>query len=369
MLIFEVMNLGKRHLLKLYLSILFSCTITINYAQNSDVEVVPIFTPEKQERDWYIQELPFLGASVQFPAEPDYAEKEIYADNKLVNQQSYQWSNQDESLSLAVVFYPLSESINARNESQLIDAIAKRKAVKHGGYPVLSTGATLSHGVREFKLEIKTLKSSVYRARILAVDDKVLIVEALINKKIGEIEGQADYFLSSVSLAPLVGEIINEREDASTDVRALQKLWDTLFVEDVFLSFPKYPVGQHRLLDQSGTQQKYYEWFMNDEHLQTTYVFSVLPLSNIDQRNVSELIETAVEKSLSITEGRLIQKRTLNYFIHPTEEIIFKTKRQSFRVRYFSDGKYLYQLTVSSVNGDVYHPDANRFLDGLRWRE
>lgn len=369
MLIFEVMILSKRYFLRLLFSILFSCIIFANYAQDSDVEIVPIFTPEKKDYDWYSQKLPFLGATVQFPSEPNYAEKEIYTEKSLVTQQSYEWSNNEETLALAVIFYPLSESISSKNESKLIDGIAKRIAVIHGGYPKLSVGTTLSHGVREYTLEIKTIKSSVYKARVLAVDNKVLIVEALMNSKSQEIEDQAKYFLQSVSLAPLVGEISHQGVEPSSATKALQKTWDTLSLEHVYIAFPKYPVGQHKLLEKGDVQQKYYEWFMSDDHSQSTYVFSVIPLENTSESTALNLIESAVKSSLVVTEGKLVQKRTLDYFIYPTEEIIFKTKQQNFRVRYFFDGKYLYQLTVSSVHGDIYHPDANRFLDGLRWRE
>src|SRR5690606_17449166 len=110
-----------------------------------------------------------------------------------------------------------------------------------------------------------------------------------------------------------------------------------------------------------------YEWYMVDGATQTTYLFSLMPLENFAQKKVEDVIQLGIQNSLLVTSGDVIQRRSLDYFKYPLEEIVFKTELQYFRVRYFCDGKYLYQLLVSGEKESIYLPDANRFLDGLKW--
>lgn len=356
-------------LLKSSLWVFLFSVLTNTYAQQN-VELVPIVTPEEKVYNWYIQSFPFWGAKVQFPEEPEYKVKEIYTEKGLIPQKSYTWSDYREELILDASFYKLPENIQVKNEKKLIDAVVSRIAVIHGGYPVLSNGLVNQHGVREYLLEIKTLKGGLLKARIFAESDQVLIVSALVTKSDNELNVQARYFLDKITFNPLPGEVISEQVATGKSVILKPASpWDTLAVENFSLAFPRYPIAQHKVLERNGVHQKYYEWYMGDGATQTTYLISLVPLSDFYEKDVEKIIAEAVESSLKATGGESIQQRKLDYFKYPLEEIVFKTDQQYFRVRYFSDGKYLYQLLVSGKKESIYQPDANRFLDGLKWKE
>lgn len=362
------MKYFREQLVKSSLWVLLFSVFTDAYAQQ-DVELVPIVTPEERVYNWYIQNLPFWGAKIQFPEEPEYKVREIYTEKGLVPQKSYTWSDYREELILEASFYKLPETIHVKNEKKLIDAVVSRIAVIHGGYPVLGSGLVNQHGVREYLLEIKTLKGGVLKGKVFAESDQVLIVSALVAKKDNELNDQARYFLDKTTFNPLPGEVVGEPAATGKSVPVKPAaLWDTLTVENFSLAFPRYPIAQHKVLERNGEYQKYYEWYMGDGATQTTYLVSLIPLGDFYEKDMAKITAQAVESSLKTTGGALIQQRNLDYFKYPLEEVVFKTDQQYFRVRYFSDGKYLYQLLVSGKKESIYQPDANRFLDGLKWK-
>lgn len=362
------MKYFREQLLKSSLWVLLFSVFTDAYAQQ-DVELVPIVTPEERVYNWYIQNLPFWGTKIQFPEEPEYKVKEIYTDKGLVPQKVYSWSDYREELILEASFYKLPESIHTKNEKKLIEAVISRIAVIHGGYPVVSNGLVNQYGVREYLLEIKTLKGGVLKGKVFAESDQVLIVSALVTKSDNDLNAQARYFLDKITFNPLPGELLSDQVTAGKSIAVKPaSSWDTLAVENVLLAFPRYPIAQHKVLERNGVHQKYYEWYMGDGATETTYLVSLLPLSDFYEKDIEKIIVQAVETSLKTTGGELIQQRNLDYFKHPLEEVVFKTDDQYFRVRYFSDGKYLYQLLVSGKKESIYQPDANRFLDGLKWK-
>lgn len=366
--IFETMKWRTVFLLKPLMGILLLTIFSEIQAQQT-VENVSIVVPAEKVYNWHIQELPFWGTKMQFPEEPEYKTKEIYTEKGLVPQKTYTWMDYREELILEASFYKLPEIITAKNEKKLIDAAVNRIAVIHGGYPTLGSGLTNLQGIREYLLEIKTLKGATLKAKLFAEGDQILITTALIASKDNEILAQARYFLDKITFNPLPGEVV--KEAASGKKPSVQALatWDTLSVENFSLAFPRYPISQHKVIDISGKNQRYYEWYMGDGQAQTTFLLSLIPLVNFSEKEFSKIISQAIETSLKVTDGEAVSQRNLDYFKYPLEEIVFKTDQQYFRVRYFSDGKYLYQLLVSGKKESIYQPDANRFLDGLKWKE
>lgn len=327
-------------------------------------EVVPIVVPEAKTYYWVSQELPFWGVKVLFPETPELKSNEIYTEKGLVPQKIYYWSDYRDELLLEASFYKLSEVLNAKNEKKLIENVANRIAVIHGGYPILSSGVMNAHQIKEFTLEIKTLKGASYKAKIFAESNQVLIVSSLVSKDDAELKSQAQYFLNSVSFTPLPGEI---KVEPTKNAPVAIANWEKILVENFQIDFPRMPIQQHKILKSGEQQQKYYEWYMVDGATQRTYLFSLMPLENFAQKKVEDVIQLGIQNSLLVTSGDVIQRRSLDYFKYPLEEIVFKTELQYFRVRYFCDGKYLYQLLVSGEKESIYLPDANRFLDGLKW--
>ncbi len=366
--IFGIMKLSKRFCLKSLLNILLLTVFSGVHAQQA-VENVSIVVPAEKVYNWYVQELPFWGAKLQFPEEPESKVKEIYTEKGVMPQKSYVWMDYKEELTLEASFYKLPEVINAKNEKRLIDAAVNRIAVIHGGYPALGSGLTNLQGIREFLLEIKTLKGAALKAKLFAEGDQLLIVTALIGSKDNEIIAQAKYFLDKITFNPLPGEVVKEAISGKSSAVKPQAVWDSLSVENFTLAFPRYPIAQHKVLNQNGTSQRYYEWYMGDGQVHTTFMLSLMPLSNFSEKEFSRIVTQAIETSLKVTDGETVSQRNLDYFKYPLEEVVFKTDQQYFRVRYFSDGKYLYQLLVSGKKESIYQPDANRFLDGLKWKE
>lgn len=343
------------------ISILYLSTV---WGQQKE-EVVPIVVPEAKTYSWVAQELPFWGVKVLFPEAPELKSNEIYTEKGLVPQKIYFWSDYRDELLLEASFYKLPEILNAKNEKKLIDNVANRIAVTHGGYPILSAGVLNAHQIKEFSLEIKTLKGASYKAKIFAESNQVFIVSSLLSKDDAERKSQAQYFLNSISFTPLPGEI--KVEPGKHDPILTAANWEKILVDNFQIDFPRMPIQQHKVLKVGDKLQKYYEWYMGDGLTQTTYLFSLIPLENFEGKKVEELLQLGIQNSLLVTSGEMIQRRSLDYFKYPLEEIVFKTELQYFRVRYFCDGKYLYQLLVSGEKESIYLPDANRFLDGLKW--
>lgn len=332
-------------------------------------ELVPISVPDYKKYDWEALKLSFWGARLEFPGMPAYSEKEIYTEKGLVNQKKYYWASSDESISLEAVFYPLPEELNVKNEKKLMETVSNRIALSYNGYPSLSAGQINSSGITEYNLEIKTVKSAVYSSKIYASGEQVLIIGALINKPGEEAGSIAHYFLETIQFNPLKGEVKSLESGMDAVQTHYTEKWDTLSFDKFYLTFPKYPIGQHKLLQKGNLNQRYYEWYMSDEQNQSTYIFALIPLENLSDKDVSELISSGIEYSLRVTDGKLVQQRSLDYFANPVEEALFKTGYQYFRTRYFYDENYIYQLLVSGPKVNIYQKDANRFMDGLRWIE
>ncbi|MCO5233947.1 MAG: hypothetical protein LC105_11150 [Chitinophagales bacterium] len=360
--------------MKLYLSKPFSLLILIitiincfSVAAQQKIDIVPIVKTDNTNFKWYSQELPIWGTIIHFPGEPEFNEKEIFSDKGMIPQKSFSWSDINESLNLEVYYNKLSEKLTTKNEKKQIDALSQKIALVYGGYPILSEGITNLQGIREYFLEIKTLKGALLKAKIFADGDWVMVASSLNNSNQAEIDQQAKYFLDNISFNPLPGEIKIEGEKTSNQI--LTSKWETLKVDNFRIEFPKYPVSQHKMLINNGQNQKYYEWHMGDGDSKVTYLLSVLPLENFSTKDTKKILEQSINSSIQTTQGQLILQRSINYFKYPLEEIIFKTNIQYFRVRYFFDSLNLYQILVSGKKEDIYSPNANRFLDGLKWQD
>ncbi|MCO5230946.1 MAG: hypothetical protein M9958_07285 [Chitinophagales bacterium] len=360
--------------MKLFLSkslkaliVTFCITFVLIVDAQQKVDIVPIVKNEDSNINWFTQELPIWGTRISFPEEPEFKEKEIFSNKGMIPQKTYFWSDINEQLYLEAFYNKLSERLNTKNEKSQIDALSQKIAVTHGGYPILSEGITNLQGIREYFLEIKTLKGALYKAKIFAEGDWILVVSTLNNSNQSDIAQQAKYFIDNVRFSPLPGEIKLEVNKSSSII--LNEKWDTLNVEKFSICFPKYPIAQHKTLDNNGRYQKYYEWYMGDGNSKATYLLSVIPLENFSTKDNQKLLEQNIALSLSTTQGELLQRRSLNYFKYPLEEIIFKTNIQYFRVRYFYDAQNLYEILVSGNKENIYSPEANRFLDGLKWQD
>lgn len=358
---------SHRELTKSMLSIVM-LFIAFNIQAQEKIENTPIVVPESNTYNWLPQELPLWGARVKFPGETEYKEKDIFAEKGIIVQKSYKWTDYQDILSLDASYNKLSEVINIKNEKKLIEPIAQRIAIVYGGYPILGAGVMNLQGIREYLLEVKTLKGALLKAKIFAEGDQVLILSALVAPNNQEALNQANYFINQISFNPLPGEIILQNTSATIGALSDAK-WETLSIENFQLSFPRLPITQHKTLDINGKYFPFYEWYMVNGLDQKTFMLALNPLSNFNEKEVNKIIAKGIEITLQTTEGNLIQQKSMDYFKYPLEEIIFKTEQQYFRVRYFCDGQYLYQLLVSGKEGSIYEPDANRFLDGLRWSE
>lgn len=339
-----------------------------NIHAQDKIENTPIVIPESNQMNWLTQVLPLWGAKIKFPSEAEFKEKEIYTDKGIITQKSFFWEDYQDKLSLEASYNKLSEIINIKNEKKLIDPIAQRIAIIHGGYPILGAGVVNPQGIREYLLEVKTLKGSLLKAKIFAEGDQVLVLSALIAPKDLEATQKANYFLNQITFNPLPGEIVNETKMSFNKVFSNTK-WENLSIENFQLSFPRLPITQHKTIDINGKMLPFYEWYMLNGLDQKTFMLALTPMSNFKESKIDEIISQGIEATLSSTEGSLIQQKSMDYFKYPLEEIVFKTDQQYFRVRYFCDGQYLYQLLVSGKEGSIYEPDTNRFLDGIRWSE
>lgn len=341
--------------------------LVFNLQAQEKIDNTPIVVPESNQYNWITQELPLWGATVKFPGETEYKEKEIFTDKGIIVQKSMIWSDYMDKLSLDASYNKLSEVINIKNEKKLIDPIAQRIAIAYGGYPILGAGIENLQGIREYLLEVKTLKGALLKAKIFAQGNQVLVLSALVAPQDSEAMKQANFFMKQITFNPLPGEIVIENSTSTSSFSDLK--WEALSIENFQLSFPRLPITQHKTLDINGQYFPFYEWYVVNGIEQKTYMLALNPLSNFNEMEVDKIIAKGIETTLQTTEGSLIQQKTMDYFKYPLEEIIFKTEQQYFRVRYFCDGQYLYQLLVSGKEGSIYEPDANRFMDGLRWSE
>lgn len=361
------MNWSRYQLMKSILCGVLSLLLFDIHAQGN-VDVTPIVVPEPTQYNWLSQDLPLWGAKIKFPDEPESKSKEIYTDKGIITQKSLIWNDYLDKLSLDASYNKLSEVINVKNEKKLIEPVAQRIAIIYGGYPILGAGIVNLQGIREYFLEVKTLKGSLLKARIFAQSDQVLVLSALIAPNDDEAAQKANYFLNQITFNPLPGEIVVESNNSSNNILSEAK-WETLSIENFKISFPRLPITQHKTLNINGSYFPYYEWYMVNGLNQKTYMLTLTPIKSFNEKDLQQIIAKGIETTLNTTEGTLVQQKSMDYFKFPLEEIILKTELQSFRVRYFCDGQYLYQLLVSGKEGSLYEPDANRFLDGIRWSE
>lgn len=339
-------------------------------AQSASIENVSIHVPDLKEYDWITQHISSWKFQAEFPSEPMYDEKEIYTEKGLVTQKIYSWSNPEESMQLEVQYYPLPEVAHAKNERKLAETVAQRLALSVNGYPTLSESKAIEAGMRMYDLTVKTLRaSSSFSAKIFIHNDQVLVAFAHLTAQDKELKAQSKYFLNRVELSEAHREKVIEDNYISQIPAKGQSTWDTLKVEGFHQVFPKYPVGQHRFLESNRQSQRFFEWYMNDERTNLTYVLALISLEDYHTTDMKKLVDEAIQKGVSTTHSKVESRRAMDYFKYPAEEVVLKNKHQYFRMRFFSDGEYLYQLLVGGQKDWVYQPDANRFLDGIQWRE
>jgi hypothetical protein len=356
--------------------VLASCTFFFGNAQepSSKQEIVPIVIPSLEPGsydDWISIELPLWKGKAVFPDTPFYSVKEIYTEKGLVPEQYFKWEDRNQTLLLEVSSYKLPEKLTDKTEKKLIDGVAQRFAIIHGGYPELSSGITLSTGIRSFDLDIRTLKKQQFRAKIFMQGEQVMIVSVLIMQSTPEVRLEAAHFLKSISFNPLPGEIQKELVPDKKGLFAKPSKedapWEVLEVEQFSLAFPKYPVGQHKLVEDKDQAVRYYQWHMADADNGISYILALTPVKTWD-KDWRKAVDSGVQATMEATSSYLLQEKELDFFFHPGKEVLLKSKQQVFRVRYFCDGQYLYQLVISGLETDVYSPSANRFMDGLVWR-
>jgi hypothetical protein len=356
--------------------VLAACTFFSGNAQESSPkqEIVPIVLPSFEQAsydDWISIELPLWKGTAVFPDTPYYSVKEIYTEKGLVPEQYFKWEDRNQTILLEVSSYKLPEKLTDKTEKKLLDAVAQRFAIIHGGYPELSSGVTLTTGIRSFDLDIRTLKKQQFRAKIFMQGEQVMIVSVLIMQSTPEVRLEAAHFLKSIDFNPLPGEI---QKDLTPDKKGIfakpskeETPWEVLEVEQFSIAFPKYPVGQHKLVSDKDQSVRYYQWHMADADNGISYILALTPVTSWD-KDWRKAVENGVQATMQATGSYLLQEKDLDFFFHPGKEVLLKSKQQVFRVRYFCDGQYLYQLVISGLETDVYSPSANKFMDGLVWR-
>lgn len=345
-----------------------------SFAQEKQEEMVPIALPEvntEQFNQWMVQQLQLWGTKVAFPDTPFFSSKEIYTEKGLVPESNYKWEDYQQTVLFELSSHQLPEKLNDKNEKKLVDAVVQRLAIIHGGYPELS-GSTLNpNGIKSFELEIRTIKKQQFRAKIYMFGEQVLVASALLMQSTPDVRAQVTHFFKSISFNPLPGEIVKEvpveKKGIFSKTNKEEATWENLETDKFSLHFPKYPASLHKLIQLEEKQQTYYQWHMADTESGLTYLLALIP-QNSNLEECFKTIEEGFPRSLSITASTLVSKKNLEYFLHPGQEVLFKSEQQFFRVRYFCDGHNLYQLVVSGKEIDMFSKSANRFLDGLKWR-
>ena len=363
------MNKSNKTLLRVILS-LMCCVGSFHSFAQLPVELTPVVVSEPQMEGWNTYTLPFWNAEVKFPEEPTQYQRDIYTEKGLTNQTIVSWNNKDGSLFLEASYYKLPENLTTKNEKRLLESVVNKIAVAYNGYPQVGEGTIIENTIRGFELNLKTLKGEALKARILMKGNQVLILKTLTASNSAEVNNQLRYFLKS--FATQADNFSTENQTVHQSAEESQQpliKWDTLSVENFYLTFPKAPLHRYKALKINNQTQDYYEWNMRDAQTQTTYLLALIPLNNFPRMNLQELVNQSVKNSLRATGAQLEERRILDYFKYPMEEVWIKTKLQTFRMRYFSDGKYLYQLLVSGNADEMNAPNSNRFLDGLRWIE
>ena len=345
-----------------------------SFAQDKQAELVPIVLPEEnteQFNNWMVQQLQLWGTNVSFPDTPYFSSKEIYTEKGLVPENHYKWEDYQQTVLFELSSHQLPEKLNDKNEKKLVDAVVQRLAIIHGGYPELSSSTLQTNGIKSFELEIKTIKKQQFRAQIFMFGEQVLVASALLMQSTPEVRAQVAHFFKSIAFNPLPGEIVKEvpveKKGVFNKPNKEEATWENLETDKFSLLFPKYPASNHKLIQFDEVEQRYYQWHMADTESGLTYILAMIPQEKIEE-DCAKKVENGFPRSLSITESELILKKEVDYFLHPGQEVLFKSAQQFFRVRYFCDGQFLYQLVVSGNETDMFSKSANRFLDGLKWR-
>ncbi|MCO5249083.1 MAG: hypothetical protein M9887_09065 [Chitinophagales bacterium] len=355
------MSCTKQNSLKFLLFVFFVSCYFLSIAQKNELANRDAYLENTNQT--YLVKLPIWGAEVTFPGEAFYNETSIYTSKGVGTQKSYNWSDESQNLQLSVSYYTQSEVISTKNEKEIFADAAKKIAVRHDGMPMLGTIITNLQNIRECRLKIETLKGEQYEAKIYAKSNIIMIVDVLVvnrDKKADEIINQ---FFKNVDFKPLNRNVTTKTNQDGIAV------WDSLFVENFYLTFPQAPISNHKLVTSLYGDNKYYEWYMRDQNNLNTYVFSVMPFSNFKTLSATQIIDKNIEETLNSTKGKLVQERDLDYFEVPVKEVIFKTKDQYFRARIFCDKNNLYQVLVSGSKDLILGKDVNRYLDGLKWVE
>jgi hypothetical protein len=335
-------------------------------------EIVPIVVPEAPSfNDWISQDLPLWGAVCRFPDTPYYSVKEIYTEKGLVPEKNFKWEDNEQSILLEVSSYKLPEKVNPKNEKKLAETAAQRFAVIHGGYPdiTVSTFPT-PPGIKAYDVEIRTIKKQLFRARIFMEGEQIMVLSALIMQAGTLPRAQARHFLESIRFNPLPGEIRQEvtveKKGIFTKSTKEEAPWESIEIGGFSASFPKFPVSQHKVVKGQDEERKYYEWYSADGDKGTIYLLAVTPLS--DETDWIKQVMQGISSTANVTSATVLSRRSLDFFRYPAEEVVMKTKHQAFRVRYFTDGQFMYQLVVGGTETNIFDPAANKFLDGLKWR-
>lgn len=347
-------------------------------AQNGTADFVPIVADKDSTlQQWIVTDLKNAQASVRFPESPTATSKDIYSDKGLIPEFIYKWEQYDGRLLLQASVHGLNEAANIKNEKKLADAEAQRLAIVFAGYPQLGAPQDSPEG-RFFPLEMTTTQKSKLKARIYLNKSTAIILFAHILSE--EHAKMADVFLSSLRNTDKAPENIAPSPKSDTPTKSGDDLakkskelkpkdWEWLQTEFFGVGFPLAPVAKHFRVENTDVAYNVYSWYAADKDRVNTYLVSLsaLPTENKAGEAREKYILEGIKKSLQITDGELVRKRNIKAFRYPATEVLFKTKQQYFRVRYFTDGDKFYQLVVSGNAASVFNESANRFLDGIQW--
>lgn len=366
-------------MLKQLLILMFTMlTLQSVSAQNGTADLVPIVA-EKDTimQQWELTELKNIQATVRFPESPKATSKDIYSDKGLIPEYIYKWEKYDGTILLQASVHGLNEWVTLKNEKKLADAEAQRLAIVFAGYPQLGTPQDSPEG-RFFPLEMTTTQKSKLKARIYLNKSVAIILFAHILSD--ENTSTAEAFLSSLKNTDKAPENITTQAPLNEPIKKVDekivkpqelkpKDWEWLQTEFFGVGFPLAPVAKHFRVENAEVAYNVYSWYAADKDRVNTYLVSLsaLPTENKAGDAREKYILEGIKKSLQITDGELVRKRNIKAFRYPATEVLFKTKQQYFRVRYFTDGDKFYQLVVSGNAASVFNESANRFLDGIQW--
>ncbi len=314
--------------------------------------------------------LPYTQVKVVMPA--PYSEKisDVYnRNNQKVVQQNYNCILEDFGLNFIVYYRPI-QNTDLKNPKAFFAEEKERMIIQFGNYPVIEQiSADRSY------FEYYTQNGKINRVNL------VIFGNTLIGMQVGGnvpaiYAAPANDFFSSLEI-PLTNEsntesLLQPKHKNNTDksvhseiIKSVPDNSSFIIRDSLFaISFPLKPLRNDFYIKNEIESYQVINYYTDKINKQDQYLVSYRKyVKDIEHTDV--FFNNAAKVFAQSAKSEIIEDRNLEFYKYPAKEVIFKTKKNKFTVRYFAKGDTFIQLVIKSkIKGDN-KVEALKFFDSF----